>query len=306
MSHNSTDTDAVGPQSVDRERALADATALLATGMREIAELNWSAYALGELPNLSVGAQVHEQLLAVRRLLLKAEYTPPAASDKETRTHNIPYAVCRNIVETDPLILALRTHAGETRRIIKRTLQKETSRLSPEEQALRLGDFLAPIVREMIRRRNRHARDFGSRDYTALTVDSIGLNVEQLKEWLIEVSNALGGCIASGLRAPSLNDNRYLHYHEEVGRRLEEAEPLVVLNDANLPELAKTLGIDPSRLSKDLQSAPEMEGWCLSVNRPDEIRLVLTKEKPLTLGFVLHELGHYLHETAPAPKGWQL
>ncbi|NIM06021.1 MAG: hypothetical protein GTN65_10525, partial [Armatimonadetes bacterium] len=286
---------------------MADATALLATGMREIAELNWSVYALGELPNLSVGAQVHEQLLTVRRLLLKAGCPPlPSVSDKAVTATGIPYAVCRNIVETDPLIFALRTHVGEIRRIVRRTLQKEISPLSPEEQALRLGDFLAPIVREMIRRRNRHARDFGSRDYTALTVDSIGLDVGQLGGWLIEVSNVLGGCIASGPSLPSPNENRYLHYYEEVDRLLEEAEALVVLNDKNLPALAKMLEVDLSRLSKDLQSAPEMRGWCLSVDRPDEVRLVLTKEKPLTLGLVLHELGHYLHETAPAPKGWQL
>ena len=277
--------------------ALAEATGLLGEALREIAEFDWSLYALGKVPDLSAGARAHEQLLTVRRLLRESGHVPS----------DMPYAVCRHIVETDELVLGLRVHAGEVTRAMGRAIESEASAVAAQDGTSRLADLLAPVVRELIRRRNRCAQDIGASDYAELTLGSLGLDAAQFEQWLGSVADGLGRCAGDAPVTGPTAETRWLLHHEQLDRRLQEAQALVTLDVGSIQEWADLVGIDAARLRRDLRTDADIRGWCLPVDRPGDVRLVLTaKENPLSLKLVLHEMGHYLHYTVPPPERWQL
>ena len=281
------------------EEAYAEALNRLSKALREIAEADWAMYAFDKLPDLCSHIRLHEHLLRVRDILSARGHPAFAAS--------MPYVVCKNIVETDAVVLSLRMHAGQIQSALKRSFEEEASPLSPEEKALRLADSLAPVVRELIRRRNHCARKLGGKSCAALLLDSVGVDLNELQQWLAEIAHALGQLAPGDLAIGSVEDSRWTSHNNQITRLKKEQEMLVEFSDDTVEQWAELVGVGATELRAALRPDARLQGWCLPVDRPNDVRLVIRpRQEGMALRLLLHELGHHLHYTIPVPEGWQL
>ena len=288
-----------GARPPSSEEAYADALNLLSETLREIAETDWAMHAFDKLPDLSSHMRLHDDLLRVRDILSACGHPAFAAST--------PYVLCKNIVETDAVVLSLRMHAGQIESALNRSFKEEASPLSPEEKVLRRADFSAPVVRELIRRRNHCARKLGGESYAALLLDSMAVDLNELQQWLAEVAHALGQLAPGDLAIGSTEDFRWTSYNNQIARLGKEQEMLVEFSDDTVEQWAEFVGVGAAELRAALRPDVRIAGWCLPVDRPNDVRLVIRpKQEGTELGLLLHELGHYLHYTVPVPEGWQL
>jgi len=289
-------SDGCEPPSV--EESSADALDLLGRTLREIAEADWAMHLFDKLPNLFSHTQLHEHLLRAKDALSACEH--PASRS------GMPYVLCRNIVETDAVVLPLRMRAAQVRSALKRSFEEEARLPSPEEKALRLADSLAPIVRELIRRRNHCARKLGGENYAALLLDSAGVDLNELQQWLVDTAHALRQLAPRELAVGSIEDSRWTLYNNQIARLREEQEMLVEFSDDTVEQWAEFVGVGATELRAALRPDARF-CWCLPVDRPNDVRLVIRPgQQGMPLSTLLHEVGHYLHYTIPVPVGWQL
>ncbi len=183
-----------------------------------------------------------------------------------------PYALSRSIVETSPAVSSLR---------------------------LRTGEAPAVVAHELIQTRNACARKLGREDYAALLLGCSGVDFRELEQWLATTAHALAD--------PAVRGAKWTHYHQQVGQLVREESPLVDFSERTNDQWASLLKIHASELQAAVRPDGEMMGWCQPVDRPQDVRLMIRpRPKGMPLQLLLHELGHYLHYTAPAPEGWQL
>ncbi|OFX17455.1 MAG: hypothetical protein A2Z18_00795 [Armatimonadetes bacterium RBG_16_58_9] len=281
------------------EETNADALNLLSKALYEIAEADWAMYLFDRLSDLPSHVRLHEHLLRVRDMLSARGHSAIEAS--------IPHVLCSNIVETDAVVLSLRIHARQIQNALKRSFEEEASPLPPEEKALRLADFLAPVVRELIRRRNHCAGKLGGSSYAALLLDSLGLDMDELQHWLAETAHALGQLALGDLAIDSIEDSRWTSYNNQITRLKEEQEMLVEFCEDTVEQWAEFVGVGATELRAAIRPDAQIHGWCLPVDRPNDVRLVIRPgQEGTSLWLLLHELGHHLHYTIPVPEGWQL
>jgi len=281
------------------EGTYSDGLGLLNNALREIAEADWQMYAFDKLPDLSSHVRLHEQLLQARDILSRHGHPAFAAS--------MPYAVCASIVETDAVVLSLRTHAGQIRSALARSFEEEASALSPDEKALRLASFSAPVICELIRRRNHCARKLGAESYAVLLFDSLGLDLEVMQSWLAEIAHTLGQLAPVDLTVGAVEVPRWTSYYNQITQLRKEQEMLVEVSDDNAEQWAELVGIGVNELRAGIRPDAPLAGWCLPVDRPNDVRLVIRPRKEgVALSTLLHEIGHHLQYTVPVPEEWQL
>jgi len=249
----------------------------LADAYRRLAELDWRYYLLGDPAAPDEIAALQAQL----RHLHDAIPTPRS------------YLFCRGLVETDAEVMQLRHQADAvTGEIVRGTKESERT----EHRRLLTG-ALAPLVQQLFRRRNALARGLGSETYADLLLGSMSIGRAELTHWLRDAVGAFS-CPEPG------PDDTWLTYHATADAAEREGESRIRWSEEVLGEVCAAVGVDPTVASSP-PAGIFLPGWCLSVSRPDDVRLVLsTREDTVSLRLVLHELGHYLHYTAPAPEDW--
>jgi hypothetical protein len=247
---------------------------LLANVLRRIADLDWALYGEERVPGAAQVGNLNAWLVDTRRALSASGVV-------------MPYLFTRYLVETRPDIFELRVS-------VARSLPRP---ISPENAA-DAANAVAPALRDLFRRRNAAARQLGSPHYAALLLGSLNLGFTELAHWLAGLLPFLGPPVVPG--------TPWLQYHHSLREASAQAGAQVRLSEDALREWAYLLELNGTRLWSDVQSPARVHGWCLARKRPEEVRLLFGVQAEIALGPLLHELGHYLHYTAPTPEEWAL
>jgi hypothetical protein len=250
---------------------MADTTYLITNVLRRIADFDWALYVEGRVPERVAVAELQERLQEVRRGL----------------GARLPYLFLRYLVETHPDVFDIRVSVS---RSLPRPITAENGR--------GVAEATAPQLCELLRRRNALAKRLGSPNYAALLLGSLQIGPGELAQWLAGLLAFVGPSVAPG--------TPWLEYHDEVLKATSEAEAQTRFSDETAAAWAGLLRVSATRLWTDVKTPAPVHGWCLAINRPDDVRLLLGPQGDLPLGLLLHEAGHYLHYTTPTPDQWQL
>ncbi len=250
---------------------MADISYLITNVLHRIADLDWALYVEERVPERAAVAGLHERLQEVRRGLGAGQ----------------PYVFTRYLVETHPDIFELRASVG---RSVRQPI--------PAESSAEVAEATAPQLCELFRRRNAVAKQCGSPNYAALLLSALQIGPSELAQWLAGLLAFLGPSIPPG--------TPWLKYQDEMQKAAGEAEAQTRFNDETAAAWAGLLRVSATRLWTDVRTPAPVRGWCLAVNRPDDVRLLLGPQGDLPLGLLLHEAGHYLHYTTATPDQWQL